>query len=96
MENLLYLKLFYSSFKKYLIKSIIIEDILLKIVNLNLKIFLNINLTYIHCKFLAVYLFTDPTRANSFHFASHGKSFLFKIYFTHVSLKIKYHTDNIM
>jgi len=62
----------------------------------NLKIFFNINLTYIHCKLLAVYLFTDPTRANSFHFASHGKSFLFKIYFTHVSLKIKYHTDNIM
>ena len=47
-------------------------------------------------KLLANYLFTKLTGPNIFRFSSHGKSFLFKIYFTHVSLKIKYIIGNIM
>ena len=41
-------------------------------------------------------MFTKLTGPNIFRFSSHGKSFLFKIYFTHVSLKIKYIIGNIM
>ena len=64
-----------------------IEDILSKNIYLNLKILLHNNLIYILCRLLTNYLFTNVAGETSFHFLSHGKSSLFKIYFTHVSLK---------